>query len=78
MKTTKEIFDFIKQEKGLSQNDIVNLYNSKFKTDIKRQSLNRMVASDNIKFSFLVEILSLAGYEITLKKINNWFVNIDF
>ena len=71
MKTTKEIFDFIKQEKDLSQNDIINLYNSKFNTDIKRQSLNRTINHDNIKFSFLVEILSLAGYEITLKKINN-------
>ena len=64
----KDAFKKIANKEGLTLQDILNKYNWDFRQNVAKQSFNRMLQNNNIKFNLLVDILNNIGYKIEIKK----------
>lgn len=64
----KEELKKIEEKEGLSEIDILNLYNLKTKQNITRQSFNRTINNNAIKLTMFIDVLEAIGYTVEIKK----------
>lgn len=67
-KNIKDIFMDIENKEGYTETDILNMYNLKHKKSITKQSFNRTLNNNNIKYNMLIDILDSIGYCVEIKK----------
>ncbi len=68
MENIKDILEKIQEKEGITETDILNAYNFKHKKSITKQSFNRTLHNNNIKYNMLMDILDTIGYTIEIKK----------